>query len=74
MKISKQLEKDIKQLWKLNKEASELDNKIREYLENEGFIDSYGNGQKGFSMDIYIDICNYGTGDPEEVIDMIKNL
>lgn len=74
MKISKSLEKDIIRLWKLNKEASKLDIKIRDLLEAKGLIDSFGDGQNGFSADVFIDICEYGNGDPEEVIDMLRNI
>lgn len=74
MKVSKQLEKDIIKLQKLNYEASVLDNKIRSILEKKGYIDSNGDGLKGLSMNTYIDICNYGNGDPQEVIEMLKNL
>lgn len=74
MKVSKQLERDIIRLQKLNYEASILDNKIRITLEKKGYIDSNGDGLKGLSMDTYIDICNYGNGDPQEVIDMLRSL
>lgn len=74
MKVSKQLERDIIRLQKLNYEASILDNKIRTVLEKRGYIDSNGDGLKGLSMDTYIDICNYGNGDPQEVIDMLRSL
>lgn len=74
MKVSKQLERDIIRLQKLNYEASILDNKIRTILEKRGYIDSNGDGLKGLSMDTYIDICNYGNGDPQEVIDMLRSL
>lgn len=74
MKISKSLEKDIIRLWELNKEASRLDTKIRALLEAKGLIDGFGDGQKGFSTDVFIDVCEYGNGDPEEVIDMLRNI
>lgn len=74
MKVSKQLERDIIRLQKLNYEASVLDNKIRTILEKRGYVDSNGDGLKGLSMDTYIDICNYGNGDPQEVIDMLKSI
>lgn len=75
MKVSKQLERDIIRLQKLNYEASILDNKIRTVLEKRGYIDSgSGDGLNGFSMDSYIDICNYGNGDPQEIIDMLKSI
>lgn len=44
MKVSKQLEKDIIRLQKLNYEASVLDNKIRSILEKRGYIDGNGDG------------------------------
>ena len=74
MKVSKQLEKDIIRLQKLNYEASVLDNKIRRTLEKKGYIDSNWDWLKGLSMNTYIDICNYGNGDPQEVIDMVRSV
>ena len=74
MKVSKQLETDIIRLQKFNYEASIFDNKIRSIFEKKGYIDSNGDGLKGLSMDTYIDICNYGNGDPQQVIEMLRSL
>lgn len=74
MKVPKYIIDKLRRLHKLNCESSTLDLEIRNYLESKNLIDSNGDGINGFSLDSYIDIIDYGTGNVEEIIEHLKNL
>lgn len=74
MKVPKNIKDKIRRLHQLNCEARDLSMDIYQYLEDHHLVDSNGDGINGFSMDSYIDIVDYGTGDVEEIIKHLESL